>query len=314
MERLPLISNVRGIMLNIISNSNPNRFYHLFYGIIILTVICLTIFLNLQNKFHNCNVFDLYNSSSRNIRNSSGPPYLAYIISSIPARFKFTKSNLNNALPNYFNIKKKQSVPYNDSRINFHSSIQFSSLLLTYVDLWNEIGAKPNAELKENDWIFLFEDDVNIVNITLIERFYQQIYAKWKYKDPQHSLKGIIEQGLKMAKDDGILYFGACGPTYVQNITQVEYTADGLFAFPRGIHFCTHAIAYTKWRARTIWGAFASYMFLHHEVGTDTIARAWQLLRKTFPRLAAGNILWPPGSGHYGFFFQDRGAFLTTIG
>ncbi|CAF1202590.1 unnamed protein product [Rotaria sp. Silwood1] len=116
-----------------------------------------------------------------------------------------------------------------------------------------------------------------------------------------------------MAKDDGILYLGTCGPIYVENETNVQYTSDGLFPFYRGIHYCTHAIAYTKWRSRTIWGAFASYMFLHNEVGVDTIARQWQYRSKTFPRCAAANIQWPIFSNHYGFFFQDRRAFWSTI-
>ncbi|CAF0862463.1 unnamed protein product [Rotaria sordida] len=116
-----------------------------------------------------------------------------------------------------------------------------------------------------------------------------------------------------MAKDDGILYLGTCGPEYVENQTDIQHSVDGLFQFCRGIHYCTHAIAYTKWRSRTIWGDMAAYTFLHNEVGVDAIARQWQRHSKTFPRCAAANIQWPDGTGHFGFFFQDRHAFWSTI-
>ncbi|CAF3834832.1 unnamed protein product [Rotaria sordida] len=98
-----------------------------------------------------------------------------------------------------------------------------------------------------------------------------------------------------MAKDDGILYLGTCGPIYVENQTNIQRSADGLFQFCRGIHYCTHAIAYTKWRSRTIWGEFASYTFFQNIIGIDLIAREWQRRSKTFPRCAAANIQWPIG-------------------
>jgi hypothetical protein len=116
-----------------------------------------------------------------------------------------------------------------------------------------------------------------------------------------------------MAKDDGVLYLGTCGPEYVDNITTIRYSDDGLFQFRRGSYFCTHAVAYTKWRARRIWGDFAVYKFFHNEVGSDTIARQWKALSKTYPISVATNVHWPPGTGHYGFFYQDRGVFQSLI-
>lgn len=118
---------------------------------------------------------------------------------------------------------------------------------------------------------------------------------------------------MKLAQDDGILYLGTCGPEYVGNESTIEYSKDGLFPFFRGVYYCTHAVAYTKWRSRRMWGDLASYMFLHGDDGSDTMARQWQARTKTFPRSVAGNIEWPPGDGHYGFFFQDRFHIRSTI-
>ena len=95
--------------------------------------------------------------------------------------------------------------------------------------------------------------------------------------------------------------------------TTVRYSLDGLIQFRRGIYFCTHAIAYTKWRARTIWDDMATYKFLHNEVGADTIAREWEIRSKTYPVCMASNIQWPPNTGHFGFFYQNRGKHVSTL-
>ena len=116
-----------------------------------------------------------------------------------------------------------------------------------------------------------------------------------------------------MARSEGILYLGTCGPQYVDNITNIRYSQDGLFEYRRGIYFCTHAVAYTKWRARRIWNDFTMYGFLRTTLGSDTIARLWQNTSQTYPISVAANIHWPPNTGHYGLFLQDRGTFSSSI-
>lgn len=125
-----------------------------------------------------------YSSKSR------PPPYLTYIISNIPRRFNFTLKNLQTALPNYFDIKHKQSVSLNDSRIFRNNDQSASSLLLTYIDVWRDFGARPEAEYSDGDWMFLFEDDVNVVSTDLIRNIYPKIYAKWNYTNSNTSLAG----------------------------------------------------------------------------------------------------------------------------
>lgn len=109
-----------------------------------------------------------------------------------------------------------------------------------------------------------------------------------------------------MAKKDGILYLGTCGPLYTDNETDVQYSQYGSLVFRRGVYFCTHAIAYTKWRAKTFWHDLSIARLLHQEVGSDTIARQWQGITKTYPFSVASNLEWPKPRGHYGFFYQDR--------
>lgn len=111
----------------------------------------------------------------------------------------------------------------------------------------------------------------------------------------------MIEKGLELAKDDGIVYLGSCSSNY----TDSTVTFNSI-QYRRGVYYCSHAIAYTKWRARTLWGDYGTYRFLHNEFSIDKIARQWQLLSKTYPIHIAANVEWPQGKNHYGLFFQNR--------
>ncbi|CAF3293188.1 unnamed protein product [Rotaria socialis] len=266
-----------------------------------------------QKQSKNCQAAIWNNMTASHLANPRGPPYLAYIISGIPQRHNSTRKQLRDALPGFFNFNHKQPVSLNDSRILRTVDMKVSSLLLTYIDLWNDIGARSPIELRENDWIFLFEDDVAIIPRRIMKSFYKRIYEKWRYRSPNPNLAKTIEQALELAKNDGILYLGTCGSAYVNSSTGVSYSRDGLIEFRRGTHFCTHAIAYMKWRARRMWDDLAVYRLFHNAFGADTIANHWQKLSKTYPFCIAPNIHWPPGTGHHGFFFQDRGTHTSTI-
>ena len=163
---------------------------------IITFVICsgvmITIGTALQNrKIDKFQLNSIEKSTIPHPYKSHGPPYLAFIISSILARFNATNANLNKVLPGYLNIQHKQPVSANDSRMVSETSLQALSLLLTSIDLWNEIGAKAESELTDDDWIFIFEDDVDIVASDSIKYSYPEIYAKWNYSNPNNSVAGL---------------------------------------------------------------------------------------------------------------------------
>ncbi|CAF4868591.1 unnamed protein product, partial [Rotaria magnacalcarata] len=134
-----------------------------------------------QKQSKNCQAAIWNNMTPSYLANSRGTPYLAYIISGIPQRYNSTLMQLRDALPGFFNFNRKQPVSHNDSRILRTGDVKVSSLLLTYIDLWNDIGARSAIELRDNDWIFLFEDDVAIIPRSIIKSFYKTIYEKWKY-------------------------------------------------------------------------------------------------------------------------------------
>ena len=154
---------------------------------VILTNISMT---QKDTKICKPNLNSIEKSNMSHLHKNRGAPYLAFIISMVPVRFNATHTNLNNVLPGYFNIQHKQPVSTNDSRIISGTSKEALALLLTYIDLWSEIGAKAELELTDDDWIFLFEDDVNTVPFHIIEKFHPQIYAKWNYSNPNSSIAG----------------------------------------------------------------------------------------------------------------------------
>lgn len=119
-----------------------------------------------------------------------GSPYLTYIVSAIPKRLNSTMKNLHEKMPGFFNMQHKKSVSFNDSRILRSGDMKVSSLLLTYVDIWSYFGSRPENEFTDNDWIFLFEDDVDIVPMSLIESFQPKLYPKWNHSSPNHYLEG----------------------------------------------------------------------------------------------------------------------------
>ena len=110
------------------------------------------------------------------------------------------------------------------------------------------------------------------------------------------------------------MYLGTCGPTFVDEDSKpTDQLEDNLIHLRHAFHYCTHAIAYTKWRARSMWDEIAAYRMVHNEAGADTIIRQWQRLSKTNPISIASNIEWPTHTGHFGFFYQARGIFDSII-
>ncbi|CAF4471022.1 unnamed protein product [Rotaria socialis] len=296
-------------------DNDKNQFRRWFTRISLILILTLIVFVMNQwgKQSNSCRFLIVNNRNSSHSQSYRGQRYLAYIITSTSPRFNATYTELTTALPKFFKIIRKPSVSHTDSRIVPNNYVRVSSLLLTHIDTWHEIGSKSDHELGENDWVFVFEDDVGIVPPAIMNSFYRKIYTIWKYAKPNPILGKTIEEGLKLAKNDGILYLGACGPVFMDNDTNIQNSRNRLIQFRRGVYFCTHAIAYTKWRTRRFWSALATYRLFQREVGSGTIAREWQRLSKAYPFSAAANIHWPPNTGHYGFFYQTRGNHPSII-
>lgn len=120
-------------------------------------------------------------------------PYLTFIISAVPARRNFTMTTLNTRLPGFFHAKHWKTVSKTDPRIFQSGGIHAASLMLTYLDLWKDISLKAESELADDDWVFLFEDDVDIVPLGILEAFYNEIYTQWNKTNPSKALAGRID-------------------------------------------------------------------------------------------------------------------------
>ncbi|CAF3459880.1 unnamed protein product [Rotaria socialis] len=278
---------------------------------IFLMLLLLILFITMSNagkQMNDCQPMFISEVNSPS-RRRQGPPYLTYIISSIPQRFNSTLKELNTVLPGFFNVKHKEPVPHSDSRILRHGDMNASSLLLTNIDLWSAFGWSSSANYSDNDWILIFEDDVRIVSPEIMKTFYEETNITRNHINSSHIIAKTIEESFELAKNDGILYLGTCEPLF--NDSKIHHSFDGLMQIRRGMHFCTHAIAYTKWRARKYWNDISISRLLHYEFTLPKIVREWQRLTKTYPFCTAPNVNWPLDSTYFGFFYPDNGTYAS---
>lgn len=133
----------------------------------------------LKQPAYICQQKTLSNRISSSLTRRRGPPYTAYIISYSDRRFNATLYDITTALPGFFNMSRKQAVSINDSRINRASDLGVSSLLLSHIDVWNEFGSKAASERCDDDWVFVFEDDVGVIPYEIIRNFHTQAYMSW---------------------------------------------------------------------------------------------------------------------------------------
>lgn len=139
----------------------------------------------------------LSDKNSSQLRRRRGPPYLTYIISISIPRYNRTRNNIEVPVPKFFNIKRRLPVSRNDSRM-YRNNVDeaAASLMLTFIDLWGDFAAQSDSEYSENDWMFIFEDDVNVVPNSIIAGFYPKIFPRWNYTNPNTSIAGTNENYL----------------------------------------------------------------------------------------------------------------------
>ena len=172
--------------------TKKHRYYPIFGGIFLI-IMMLVMHISMNPPWtisHDHKMLNLTKSNFSKPIRKRGPPYLTYIVSAISKRLNSTMKNLHEKMPGFFNIHHRKSVSFNDSRILRSGDMKVSSLLLTYVDLWSYFGSRPESEFADNDWMFLFEDDVDIVPMSVIESFQPKLSPKWNHSSPNHCLEG----------------------------------------------------------------------------------------------------------------------------
>lgn len=220
------------------------------------------------------------------------------------SRYNATKQNIEARFPNFFNLLCFRAIPLNDSRIypgNVPVVKKLSSNLLAFVQLWSyEIPKYSKGN--ENQWSFIFEDDVNFIN--------GQIYQVT-------NISAAVQEMMnnrQIQYDDGFFYLGICGPVYsrIDAPILIRSTNDGIVS-RKGNGYCLHASAITPKRSRLLWSEISSHRPSPGELSLDYQLRAFCNRSNTSFYVLGTNLEYPPGTGHYGIAFQDRGRFESTV-
>ncbi|CAF1119540.1 unnamed protein product [Adineta steineri] len=234
----------------------------------------------------------------------------AYIITADcrSIRFNITKINIERVFPNYFDIRCFLSVSLNDSRIHTSSSAilkKWSSNLLAFVDLWTyEIPKSSNNNNNNNEfeWSFIFEDDVNFCDPSQVSLL--------NFIEPLQELT----HNQQIQQNDGFVYLGICGPDFNNSSPSIIFknTKNSLKS-EKGYGFCLHATGITTKRSRTFWSEISSYRPNEGDKSLDHQLRQYSLRSRKYFYTFGSNYLYPPGTGHYGIAYQDRGKFGSSI-
>ena len=239
-----------------------------------------------------------FSSSSKRIK--------AYVITADcrSSRFRVTKQNIEGAFPNFFDVICFRSIPFNDPRVDPRTEPlwkKYSSNQLAFIDLWSYVIPKHSMR-DELQWSFIFEDDVNFNNAS--EVFLPNYISALQelMKDPDVQLK------------DGFIYLGICGPMFL-NTTHplIANNTNGTLFSQKGYGFCLHSSGITARRSKLFWSEIASYRPNIPDASLDLQLRDYSVRSKNYFRTFGSNFLYPPGTGHYGVAYQDRGRFSTTV-
>lgn len=219
-------------------------------------------------------------------------------------RYNVTKENLERAFPKFFTILCFPAIPLNDSRIHTSNVLlwkKYSSNLLAFIDLWtNEIPKYSQHD--EYQWSFIFEDDVNVGNPSL--------FSLSDYIAPLEELMHNRE----VREKDGFFYLGICGPNFIdQKQSFVPIGTNKSLSSQRGYGYCIHATGITAKRSKSFWGEIASYRPNSPDLAFDSQLHDYSIRSQNYYYTLGSNFQYPPGTGHYGIVFQDRGRFPSTI-
>ena len=247
--------------------------------------------------------------STINIQNKSKLNRLkpnAFIITGSCNSFRYntTKANIERAFPNFFNLICFPSIPLNDSRVhpyNIPLLKKLTSNLLAFVEIWTHEIPKYSTDNKL-EWTFIFEDDVNFIDSP---------------KPNVSNLSGPLEEMMNNSEirgKDGFLYLGICSPTYSNDSELLlwknrNYTIAGR----KGHGYCLHASAITAKRSKLFCSEISSYRPNLGDLSLDHQLRQYSIRSKRSFYTLGTNYEFPPGTGHFGIAYQDRGRFSSTV-
>ena len=182
-----------------------------------------------------------------------------------------------------------------DAVVNTSSIVAQRQLAIraTFFRLFQAVAV---LSIGEDDFAYLFEDDVAVhpsVN--------------------RRQLASILDFSSSLARKDGLLYLGSCAPQCGGKLTR---THDKV-TYAKCSCFCTHALAITRRRARSLASDLHSNMVEHDFVSPishvhDELLRLYSLYNN-LSWVAGTNLVSPENAGHFGVFYQNRLRFPSLV-
>ena len=247
------------------------------------------------------NIFWLINSIRNcclSTKKSKNDPIKAYIITNNCSsnRFLSTKTNIERVFPKFFRITCYLHVHWNDPRLHPVNLVEIrkpSSNLLTFLDLWSYvIPNEPN--LLADDWVFIFEDDVNFIdpkNVSLVN-----------FITP---LKLLIEN-VKIQNEHGFIYLGMCKRSLINStVPFLLGNMSNTLQIGQGCGTCLHATGITAKRAHSLWTEITEYRPNTDEFIDQQMQEYCFRSGKEFLILGT-NLASPFNQSHRGIAYQDR--------
>ena len=238
--------------------------------------------------------------------------FSAVVLSVHPRRFQTTENILSKI---FVSVVKETPILYKSLALQsaFKSLSMFNGTTLsstvdkkvfsnyvTFRKVIHEFANEPPSISNDLDWRFFFEDDVAL-----------HLGANYPACN--------IRKGIDLARTDGIIYLGICGPTCYTWSSEYH---EGIL-YQRCYGTCAHAFGLTKWKATRI---LETLLWLQNDLCFDyriVMDRGlYEYGRLIQPVLVVGSNLdnsqymkekSKPHPGHCGLFFQDRENNPSTV-
>ena len=192
---------------------------------------------------------------------------------------------------------------------NGTKELRWFSTSIGWMDMWTRAGA--DQTLDEDEWMLMFEDDIALVP--------QPAEAGPQPFDYTPALLELFAQ--PAVQSDGIVYLGACGPEWapldpppLRALNQLNASsAPDWLSSRRGVAWCTHALALTKRRARTLASDLATFLHTSLTLASDANLRLLFLATARWPFILGADRQSPLIPDHMGIFYQDRAHHKSII-
>ena len=224
-------------------------------------------------------------------------------------RYNTTLTNLERSFSQLFRFHCCLLLSLNDSRVHPGDIIsvkQRSSILVSIIQIWTY--AIPKHTSSELQWSFIFEDDVNVIDMITTPH---QISTWSNYTAMLQELMHDEE----VQEKDGFFFLGIYSPLFNTTDRPLQYKSitNGTFFHYKGYGSCSHAFAITTRRARLFWTDISLFRSSQDDTGIDHYIYGYCSRGSHHFYTFAANKQWSNPPQHSGLVFQNRNAFQPLV-